>query len=225
MEKDVDLALSGGGFRAVLFHLGVIGCLRDAGQLTRLRSVAAVSGGAILAGHLLVRWGDYTSPDTGRFASAATELIQFTQRGIRNRIVRRLPWIILAAHFPLKLLSPRWLVGSSSALLARYYDQYLFRGALLSGLEDEGRPIVRLVATNVTDAGLSCFSQSGYEFADVDSIGAHAPFTPTRCRCRSQSRPRPPFRLSFRLSPSVKTRAVAHPEPSIRTRNCSPMVE
>ena len=173
MEKDIDLALSGGGFRAVLFHLGVIGCLRDAGQLTRLRSVAAVSGGAILAGHLLVRWGDYTSPDTLRFASAATELIQFTQRGIRNRIVRRLPWIILAAYFPVR---PRWLVGSSSALLARYYDRYLFRGARLSELGDEGRPVVRLVATNVTDAGLSCFSQSGYEFADVDSIGAHAPF-------------------------------------------------
>jgi predicted acylesterase/phospholipase RssA len=176
VEKDIDLALSGGGFRAVLFHLGVIGCLRDAGQLTRLRSVAAVSGGAILAGHLLVRWADYTSRDTSRFASAANELIQFTQRGIRNRIVRRLPWIILAAHFPLRRLVPRWLVASSSALLARYYDRYLFRGALLSGLRDEGRPVVRLVTTNVTDAGLSCFSQSGYEFADVDSIGAHAPF-------------------------------------------------
>ncbi len=175
-EKDIDLALSGGGFRAVLFHLGMVACLRDAGELTRLRTVAAVSGGAILAGHLLVRWQDYTHPDSHRFAAAATELIQFTQRGIRNRIVRRLPWIILAGHVPFKGLRRRWLLASSTALLARYYDQYLFHGALLSELKGAGRPVVRFVATNVTDAGLSCFSQRGYEFADVDATGAHAPF-------------------------------------------------
>ena len=175
-EKDIDLALSGGGFRAVLFHLGMVACLRDAGELRRLRSVAAVSGGSILAGHLLVRWEDYTHPDVDRFASAATELIQFTQRGIRNRIVRRLPWIMLAAHVPFKSLKPHWLLDSSSALLGRYYDRYLFGGALLSELTGAGRPLVRFVATNVTDAGLTCFSQHGYEFVDVDSTGSHSPF-------------------------------------------------
>jgi predicted acylesterase/phospholipase RssA len=176
VEKDIDLALSGGGFRAVLFHLGVVACLRDAGELGRVRSAAAVSGGAILAAHLLVRWEDYTHPDSGRFASAATELIQFTQCGIRNRIVRRLPWIILGGRLTLKRLRSRWLFGSSSALLARYYDKYLFRGALLSELNEGGRPLVRFVTTNVTDPGLSCFSQNGYEFADVDTTGAHSPF-------------------------------------------------
>ena len=175
-DKDIDLALSGGGFRAVLFHLGVVACLRDAGELTHLRTTAAVSGGSILAGHLLVRWEDYTHPDTSRFASAAGELIHFTQRGIRNRIVRRLPWIILAAHVPIRSRGPSWLLESSSALLARYYDRYLFRGARLSDLTGGGRPLVRFVATNVSDAGMSCFSQNGYEFADVDAVGAHAPF-------------------------------------------------
>jgi predicted acylesterase/phospholipase RssA len=174
--RDIDLALSGGGFRAVLFHLGVVACLRDAGKLMCLRNVASVSGGSILAGHLLVRWEDYSHPDSGRFASAATELIHFTQRGIRNRIVRRLPWIILGAYVPFKSLRPTWFLDSSSALLARYYDRYLFRGALLSELKQGGRPLVRFVATNVTDAGLSCFSQNGYEFADVDVTGSHSPF-------------------------------------------------
>ena len=222
-EKDIDLALSGGGFRAVLFHLGVVACLRDAGELTHLRSAAAVSGGAILAGHLLVRWEDYTHPDTGRFASAAAELIHFTERGIRNRIVRRLPWIILAAHAPFKRLRPSWLLESSSALLARYYDRYLFRGAHLSGLTEGGRPFVRFVTTNVSDAGMSCFSQNGYEFADVDSTGRTRPSTPTRCRSSLAVAASSAFPALFPPLAVGEEDSGCPPGRSVATRNCSPM--
>ncbi|ODR97679.1 hypothetical protein AUC69_11280 [Methyloceanibacter superfactus] len=42
----IGLALSGGGFRATLFHLGLIGFLRDAGLLGRITQLASVSGAA-----------------------------------------------------------------------------------------------------------------------------------------------------------------------------------
>ena len=38
------LALSGGGFRAVLYHLGLVRFLRDAGILPRVTHISSVSG-------------------------------------------------------------------------------------------------------------------------------------------------------------------------------------
>ena len=50
--SNTGLALSGGGFRATLYHLGVIRYLRDSGGLQHVSDIAAVSGGSILAAHL-----------------------------------------------------------------------------------------------------------------------------------------------------------------------------
>lgn len=48
----IGLALSGGGFRATLFHLGVIRFLYERGLLPKVRIICSVSGGSILAAHL-----------------------------------------------------------------------------------------------------------------------------------------------------------------------------
>ena len=42
------LALSGGGFRAVLYHLGLVRFLRDAGILSRVTHISSVSGGSVI---------------------------------------------------------------------------------------------------------------------------------------------------------------------------------
>ena len=44
----LGLALSGGGLRATLFHLGVVRFLRDAGLLRDITHIVSVSGGSIL---------------------------------------------------------------------------------------------------------------------------------------------------------------------------------
>lgn len=56
----IGLALSGGGFRATLFHLGVVKLLRDVGLLKDVRRIGAVSGGSILAADLVLKWDKYT---------------------------------------------------------------------------------------------------------------------------------------------------------------------
>ena len=57
--KKFGLALSGGGFRASLYHLGLIRFLRDAGILSQVTHITAVSGGSILAAHLVLNWERY----------------------------------------------------------------------------------------------------------------------------------------------------------------------
>src|SRR5947199_4358489 len=53
--NSVGLSLSGGGFRATLFHLGAIRRLNEFGILPKLTTVSSVSGGSILNGFLASR--------------------------------------------------------------------------------------------------------------------------------------------------------------------------
>ena len=55
-KNEVGLALSGGGFRATLFHLGAVWRLNELALLQSLTRVSTVSGGSILAGLMAVRW-------------------------------------------------------------------------------------------------------------------------------------------------------------------------
>ncbi len=55
-EEQIGLALSGGGFRASLFHLGELWRLNEIGKLAEIDTVSAVSAGALVAGVLGTRW-------------------------------------------------------------------------------------------------------------------------------------------------------------------------
>ncbi|MGO9233022.1 MAG: patatin-like phospholipase family protein [Methylocella sp.] len=67
MPKDINIALclSGGGFRATLFHLGALKRLDELGLLARVRMLSAVSGGAVTAAlfHRYVRHISSMSPE------------------------------------------------------------------------------------------------------------------------------------------------------------------
>ena len=51
----VGLSLSGGGFRAALFHLGALRRLNELGLLHQLDSISSVSGGSIISAFLACR--------------------------------------------------------------------------------------------------------------------------------------------------------------------------
>src|SRR6266699_2742085 len=53
----VALCLSGGGYRAMLFHLGALWRLNELAYLPQLTRISSVSGGSITAGVLGHRWG------------------------------------------------------------------------------------------------------------------------------------------------------------------------
>ncbi|WP_419826892.1 patatin-like phospholipase family protein [Sphingomonas sp.] len=60
-EERLALALSGGGSRAIAFHLGCLRALHDLGILQRVSTVSAVSGGSVLAGIYCSHPGDFTA--------------------------------------------------------------------------------------------------------------------------------------------------------------------
>ncbi|MDB5325493.1 MAG: patatin, partial [Phycisphaerales bacterium] len=54
--QGIALCLSGGGYRAMVFHLGVLWRLNEAGALSKLARISSVSGGSITAGVLGMNW-------------------------------------------------------------------------------------------------------------------------------------------------------------------------
>src|SRR4051812_11844976 len=88
VAKRIGLALSGGGFRATVYHLGLVRFLRDAGILPSVTHITAVSGGSIFAAHLALNWDRYNGTP-GEFDAAASELLAYLRLDVRNRIARR----------------------------------------------------------------------------------------------------------------------------------------
>jgi predicted acylesterase/phospholipase RssA len=120
----IGLALSGGGFRATFYHLGLVRFLRDAGILSRVSQITSVSGGSVFAAHLMLNWGRYNgSPED--FEAAASELIAFVRLDVRNRIVRRFPltlplrWLRRPLGLPTRKLS-------RTGLLEYHYEKFLY---------------------------------------------------------------------------------------------------
>ena len=55
-QPGIALCLSGGGYRAMLFHLGALWRLAELGYLSKLSRVSSVSGGSITAALLGLKW-------------------------------------------------------------------------------------------------------------------------------------------------------------------------
>lgn len=91
------LCLSGGGFRAALFHLGATRRLNELGVLSSLDAISAVSGGSIFAAHLADRLRPWPAPGEvvpdweGRVAAPFRA---FTSHNLRTIPLLRqmLPW-------------------------------------------------------------------------------------------------------------------------------------
>jgi len=115
------LCLSGGGFRATLFHLGALRRLNETGVLAKLDTVSSVSGGSIMAAMLATRapWpvSAPIPPDIWE-RDIAAPVRAFASRNMRTpAILGRLlrPWNTSAG---VRGLRTRYAAGLSPAKLA-----------------------------------------------------------------------------------------------------------
>ncbi|MDE0402041.1 MAG: ThiF family adenylyltransferase [Gammaproteobacteria bacterium] len=81
-SKDIGLALSGGGSRAIAFHLGCLRALNDLNLLGRVQVISSVSGGSIIAAMYAY--------STDSFLDFDRRVVEFLGRGIQWDIVRRI---------------------------------------------------------------------------------------------------------------------------------------
>jgi NTE family protein len=102
--RDVGLALSGGGSRALAFHLGCLRALHDRDVLSRTRIVSGVSGGALMAA--LYSYG------VGSFDEFDARVVELLRRGLHRPVARR---ALLSKRLP-QDVATRAIAGSGAAL-------------------------------------------------------------------------------------------------------------
>jgi predicted acylesterase/phospholipase RssA len=153
----IGLALSGGGFRASLYHLGLVRFLRDAGILPQVSHITSVSGGSIFAAHLVLNWDRYNgSPN--EFDAAAKEFLAVVRLDVRNRITRRFP-LTLPLRWPRRLMGRSNRKLTRTGLLEYHYEKYLYGDVSLFELPE--RPQLHLLSTNLSEGCLCSFTRDG----------------------------------------------------------------
>lgn len=96
-ETGIALCLSGGGFRAALFHLGALRRLHELGILQRVAAISSVSGGSIFAAFLATRLSQTGRPLALGIADWQDDIAQpfraFCARDLRTLpLLLNLPW-------------------------------------------------------------------------------------------------------------------------------------
>jgi NTE family protein len=141
----VALCLSGGGYRAMLFHLGALWRLNELGQLPVLDRITSVSGGSIIAGALALAWPKLNFDGAGIARDFDAQVVQ---------PVRKMAGVTVDAPSILKgLLSP----GSISDRVTACYRSHLFGTATLQDLPERPRFVIH--ATNLQSKALWRFSR------------------------------------------------------------------
>lgn len=149
-----------------MFHLGVLRALRDhqidgVRLIDRVGHVYAVSGGSILAAHMLLRWDLYTGTEQD-FDAATQEIYALAQRNIRDRVLRRAALSAIPIRLR-NLVSDSPICGRTHWLMGEY--DYLFGKARIDeAVNTPGqKPTFHFLATNFMTGELCSFSGTDFE--------------------------------------------------------------
>lgn len=145
LQPGIALCLSGGGYRAMLFHLGALWRLNELAYLPKLARISSVSGGSITAGALGLRWDRLGFEAAGVAARFREEVVDPIRAMAGTTIDVR--DILLGVFTP----------GTVAEHVAGSYRTHLFGDATLQDLPDSPRFVIN--ATSVQSGALWRFSK------------------------------------------------------------------
>ncbi len=139
----IGLALSGGGFRASIFHLGVIRRLEELGIMKDVDVISTVSGGSIIGAYYVCEMQDRLRkcrssqrPETidalrlEIFEKIAEKFSEALDHNLRTRTMVFPPF-----YHPLQFLKSLWPGYSRSDVMQKEFDEFFFHnGATLDQL-------------------------------------------------------------------------------------------
>ncbi|MBA4150790.1 MAG: patatin-like phospholipase family protein [Verrucomicrobia bacterium] len=148
IEPGMALCLSGGGYRAMVFHLGTLKRLNETGLLRKLKRVSSVSGGSIAAGVLGLRWKQL-SFDANDVASNFDNLVINPIRDLAGKTIDA--EAIFGGIFSGDTINDK---------IIKAYERNLFGNATLQDLpSDNEGPRFVINATNIQTGALWRFSK------------------------------------------------------------------
>ena len=173
--RGTALCLSGGGYRAMLFHVGVLWRLNQAGYLAKTDRFSSVSGGTITAATLGMNWGQLAFDGQGVATRFEAVLVEPVRKMAGQTIDQS------------SILRGLFGSGSISEKIAQAYRKFLFGNKTLQDLPDTPRFVFN--ATNIQSGNLIRFSKPyiwDYRVGQVASprleiavaVGASSAFPP-----------------------------------------------
>ncbi|HEU5105935.1 MAG TPA: patatin-like phospholipase family protein [Solirubrobacterales bacterium] len=189
--EGIALCFSGGGYRAMLFHLGALWRLHELSYLSRLTRVSSVSGGSITAAVLGLAW-ERLQLDSGGSIEVFKEEVVKPIRTLAGKTID-LPSVLVGGLIPGTTIGDR---------VAAAYRRHLFEDKTLQDLPDDendpGAPRFVINATNLQSGVLWRFSRPymwDYRVGKIErpqlslatAVAASSAFPPVLC----------PLRLSF----------------------------
>lgn len=174
LRDEIGLCLSGGGYRAMVFHLGALWRLNEVGYLTKISRFSSVSGGSITNGVLAYAWNNlkFQNGIAAEFLSrVAKPILAFAKTSIDVKS-------ILVGLLPTQTAAHR---------VSKAYDKALFHGVKLNELPLQ--PRFTFNATNLMSGSLFRISPEyaadyrvgiikGPRFALADVVAASSAFPP-----------------------------------------------
>lgn len=186
LRKGIALCLSGGGYRAMLFHLGSIIRINELGLLGQLKRVSSVSGGSIVAALLGLKWSQLTwTEGEHKVATNLDELVVKPIQELAGHTLDADLRTVMSAlggwglgtfgeawHFAegvmqrltgvnyrdkLAGITKHFTAINAGSKLSDIYDRHLFQGKTLQDLPES--PFFYINATNVQTGNLWIFSK------------------------------------------------------------------
>lgn len=186
-RKPIALALSGGGVRAMVFHLGVLRQLAERGWLERVARVSSVSGGSLVTGLILqaaqLRW-----PTSQEFLAETYPALrqQLCARSMQRDAARQLLW---PGHW-------RFVLSRANLLAAALRQQWKVAGRLsdlpvvpewsINGTNAENGRRFRFKRDSIGDYQTGYAAPGVFPLADALAVSAAFPggFGPLRLQAR-----------------------------------------
>ena len=175
-DRQIALALSGGGIRAMLFHLGVIRYLAENRALESVTRISTVSGGSLLLG-LILHKCDYLWPSSEKFLSTVYPTLRkdlcskSLQWGAARQLLCPTNWRYLLSRSNLlaKALQNEWGVTADLSALGKVPEWSI------NGTTAETGKRFRFKRDSLGDYMLGYASPGDFPLADAMAVSAAFP--------------------------------------------------
>lgn len=175
-RQPIVLALSGGGIRAMVFHLGILKYLSERGLLESVVKISSVSGGSLLVG-LLLQQNDMRWPTSDQFLSHSLPTLRQSlckcslQWGAARQLLNPLNWRFLLSRANLLALALKheWQVTTTLADLPEVPEWSI------NGTTAESGKRFRFKRTDIGEYTLGYASAARFPLASALAVSAAFP--------------------------------------------------
>jgi NTE family protein len=192
VKPRIALALSGGGFRASIFHLGVLKRLAELGWLQRVDVLSTVSGGSIIGAFVVMRWRQWIEAGADGVAFEQIIAQPFLRQIQQHNFI--LEWLLRSPLWPFRKVVNRQFTRTQAAV--ELINKWFFNGITCDELPEE--PLLVLNATSLHSIRSWRFTKGGLGDSRIgysDWNGRPLPLALAVCASASFPPVFPPLRI------------------------------